>query len=124
MMKKILYLLASLLLSLPAVAQKNIEFYGGYRHISGDQGLDGYNIGGALFLVPRFEMYLTYDGTYDNSTIGTFALTSVGSTLVNSHMQEILTGPRYFLPGLLKGHKHLEGHLLVPYIDAGFGEAR
>jgi len=37
MMKKILFsLLASLLLSLPALAQKNIEFYGGYRYISGD----------------------------------------------------------------------------------------
>jgi len=125
MMKKILYaLLASLLLSLPALAQKNIEFYGGYRHISGDQGLDGFNVGGGLFPIPRFELYLTYDNTYDNSTIGTFALTSVGSTLVNSHMQEILTGPRYFLPGVLKSHGHVEGHLLIPYIDAGFGEAR
>jgi hypothetical protein len=117
MMKKILFsLLASLLLSLPALAQANIEFYGGYRHISGDQGLDGFNIGGGLYPVPRFELYLTYDGTYDNSTIGTFALTNVGATLVNSHMQEILTGPRYFLPSALKGHGHLEGHL--------FGEAR
>ena len=126
-MKKILYLLlASLLLTLPALAQKNIEFYGGYRHISGDQGLDGFNVGGGLYPIPPFELYLTYDDTYDNSTIGTFALTSLGSTLVNSHMQEILTGPRYFLPGLLKshGHQHLEGHLLIPYIEAGFGEAR
>lgn len=126
-MKKILYLLlASLLLTLPALAQKNIEFYGGYRHISGDQGLDGFNVGGGLYPIPPFELYLTYDDTYDNSTIGTFALTNLGSTLVNSHMQEILTGPRYFLPGLLKshGHQHLEGHLLIPYIEAGFGEAR
>jgi opacity protein-like surface antigen len=108
-MKKFLYLLlAMLVLSLPVLAQENIEFYGGYRHISGDQGLDGYTLGGGWNPISTFQLYLTYDGTYDNSTIGAFALTNVGLTLVNSHMQEVLTGPRYFLPG----------------IEAGFGEAR
>jgi opacity protein-like surface antigen len=124
-MKKFLYLLlAMLVLSLPVLAQENIEFYGGYRHISGDQGLDGYTLGGGWNPISTFQLYLTYDGTYDNSTIGAFALTNVGLTLVNSHMQEVLTGPRYFLPGAFKGHGHLKGHLLVPYIEAGFGEAR
>jgi opacity protein-like surface antigen len=124
-MKKILYLLlAVLVLSLPLVAQENLEFYGGYRHISGDGGLDGYNVGVGWNPLPRFQLYLTYDGTYDNSTLGTFALTQIGSTLINSHMQELLTGPRYFLPGVLKGHGHVEGHLLIPYVEAGFGEAR
>jgi Outer membrane protein beta-barrel domain len=124
-MKKVIYLLlAMLVLSLPMAAQANIEFYGGYRHISGDQGLDGYNLGGGWNPIPAFQLYLTYDGTYDNSTIGSFALTQVGATLVNSHMQEILTGPRYFLPGAFKGHGHVEGHLLIPYVEAGFGEAR
>lgn len=45
-------------------------------------------------------------------------------TVVNSHMQEILTGPRFFLPGLWKGHGRVKGHRLIPYVDAGFGEAR
>ena len=124
-MKKVLYLLlAMLVLSLPALAQANLEFYGGYRHISGDQGLDGFYVGGGWTLMPQVQLYVSYDGTYDHSTLGVFALTSTGLTLVNSHMQEILTGPRYFLPGAFKGHGHVEGHLLVPYVEAGFGEAR
>jgi len=122
---KVLYLLlASLLLSLPMMAQANLEFYGGYRHISGDGGLDGYDLGVGWNPIPKFQLYLTYDGSYDNSTLGSFALTRLGATLINSHMQEILTGPRYFLPGEFKGHGHVAGHLLVPYIEAGFGEAR
>jgi hypothetical protein len=124
-MKKVFYsLVVMLMFSLPSWAQANIEFYGGYRHISGDQGLDGYTLGGGWYPIPQAELHLTYDGTYDNSTIGAFALTSVGLTLVNSHLQEILTGPRYFLPGVFKSHGHIQGHLLIPYVEAGFGEAR
>ena len=124
MKKVILMLLASLVLSLPALAQEDLEFNGGYRHISGDQGLDGYTLGVGWNPIPRFQLYLSYDGTYDNSTIGAFALTSVGLTLINSHLQQVLTGPRYFLPGAFKGHGRVKGHLLVPFIEAGFGEAR
>jgi hypothetical protein len=112
------------LAQLSAFAQENIEFSGGYRHISGDQGLDGYTLGIGWNPIPDFQLYLSYDGTYDNSTIGTFALTSVGSTFVNSHLQEFLTGPRFFLPGVWKGHGRIQGHRLIPYLDAGFGEAR
>jgi Outer membrane protein beta-barrel domain len=124
-MKNVIYaLLALLVLSLPVFGQEDLEFSGGYRHISGDQGLDGYTLGVGWNPIPKFQLYLSYDGTYDNSTIGVFALTSVGLTTINSHMQEILTGPRYFLPGAFKGHGHVQGHLLIPYVDAGFGEAR
>ena len=112
------------LAQLSAFAQENIEFSGGYRHISGDQGLDGYTLGIGWNPIPDFQLYLSYDGTYDNSTIGTFALTSVGSTFVNSHLQEFLTGPRFFLPGVWKGHGRIQGRRLIPYLDAGFGEAR
>ena len=124
-MKNAMYaLLLLFVFSLPALAQEDLEFYGGYRHISGDQGLDGYTAGAAWHPIPKFALYVTYDGTYDNSTIGAFAFTSVGLTTVNSHMQEILTGPRYFLPGAFKGHGHVQGHLLLPYVEAGVGEAR
>jgi Outer membrane protein beta-barrel domain len=125
MMKNAMYaLLLLFVFSLPALAQEDLEFYGGYRHISGDQGLDGYFAGAAWAPIPKFALYVTYDGTYDNSTIGVFALTSVGLTVVNSHMQELLTGPRFQLPGLFKGHGHVQGHALLPYVQAGFGEAR
>jgi len=125
MMKNAIYaLLLLFVFSLPAFAQEDLEFYGGYRHISGDQGLDGYTAGAAWFPIPKFSLYVTYDGTYDNSTIGVFQFTSVGLTTVNSHMQELLTGPRFFLPGAFKGHGRVQGHLLIPWVEAGFGEAR
>ncbi|HEY4679246.1 MAG TPA: outer membrane beta-barrel protein [Candidatus Angelobacter sp.] len=110
--------------SLPAFAQHDIELSGGYRHISGDNGLDGYSGGISWNPIPNFQLFVTYDGVYDNSTIGGFELTPVGVTIVNSHMQEILTGPRFFLPGVWKGHGRIEGHRLIPYLQAGFGEAR
>jgi hypothetical protein len=88
------------------------------------KGLDGYTVGVGWNPIPQFQMYLDYDGLYDHSTLGSFALTQVGLTVVNSHMQEILTGSRFFLPGLWKGHGRVNGHRLIAYLDAGFGEAR
>jgi hypothetical protein len=127
-MKNVIYaLLALVAFSLPACAQfteEDLEFSGGYRHISGDQGLDGYFLGVGWNPIRHFQLHLTYDGVYDNSTIGAFALTSVGLTLVNSHMQELLTGPRFFLPGVFKGREKVKGKIMIPYVEAGFGEAR
>jgi hypothetical protein len=124
-MKNVIYaLLALLAFSLPALGQEDLEFSGGYQHISGDQGLDGYRLGVGWNPIPKFQLALNYDGTYDNSTLGVFALTSTGLTIVNSHLQQVIVGPRYFLPGAFKGHGHVQGHLLIPYVDAQFGEAR
>ena len=124
-MKNAIYaLLVLCAFSLPAFGQEDIEFNGGYQHASGDQGLDGFTVGGGWNPLPKFQLYLTYDGLYDHSTLGSFALTQVGLTVVNSHTQEILTGPRFFLPGLWKGHGRVNGHRLIAYLDAGFGEAR
>ena len=110
--------------SLPLWAQHDVEFNGGYQHASGDQGLDGYTVGVAWNPIPRFQLYLNFDDVYDHSRIGAFELTSIGLTTVNSNMKEILTGPRFFLPGLWKGHGRVKGHQLIPWVDAGFGESR
>jgi hypothetical protein len=124
-MKNVIYAwLVLCAFSLPAFGQQDIEFYGGYQHASGDQGLDGYTGGFGWNPIPKFQLYVDYDGLYDHSTLGAFALTQAGLTIVNSHMQEILTGPRFFLPGVLKGNSRIEGHRLVPFVNAGFGEAR
>ena len=124
-MKNVICVLVLLIaFALPVWGQSDVEFNGGYQHISGDQGLDGFTVGVGWNPIPRFQLYLNYDGVFDHSTIGAFALTSVGLTTVNSHMQEFLTGPRFFLPGLWKGHGRVQGHRLIPWVDAGFGEAR
>jgi hypothetical protein len=124
-MKNVMYaLLVLCAFSLSAFGQHDIEFSGGYQHASGDQGLDGFTVGIGWNPIPQFQMYLDYDGLYDHSTLGAFALTNTGLTIVNSHMQEILTGPRFFLPGVWKGHGRVKGHRFIPFLDAGFGEAR
>jgi hypothetical protein len=124
-MKNAIYALVVLFaFALPAFGQQDFEFNGGYQHASGDQGLDGFTVGMGWNPLPEFQMYLDYDGLYDHSTLGAFALTSAGVTIVNSHMSEVLTGPRFFLPGLWKGHGRVQGHRLIPYFDAGFGESR
>jgi len=117
-------LLALFAFSLPALGQHDYEFNGGYAHASGDQGLDGFTVGAAFSLTPNAQLYVSYDGLFDHSTFGALALTSSGLTFVNSHLSSVLTGPRVFLPGLLKGHGNVKGHLIHPFLDAQFGEAR
>jgi len=124
-MKNVLYVFAVLsLVALPALGQADVELYGGYQHASGDQGLDGFNGGVGWNPMPKFQLYLNYDGLYDHSTLGVFELTSIGSTFVNSHMTGLLTGPRYFLTDVFKHSTKIQGHKLRPFVDAGFGEYR
>jgi Outer membrane protein beta-barrel domain len=110
--------------SLPALGQEDLEFTGGYRHASGDGGLDGYTVGAGWNPVPHFQLFLDFDSIYDHSNVSAFALTQTGTTIINSHLTEFLTGPRYLMPGLLKGHGRIEGHRIIPWAGAGFGEAR
>lgn len=117
-------LLALFAFSLPAFGQHDFELNGGYQHISGDQGLDGFTAGAAFNMAPRFQLFVSYDGVFDHSTLGSLALTNVGLTFVNSHLTNVLTGPRAFLPGLLKGHGDIKGHHLHPFFEALFGESR
>lgn len=122
-MKNVIYVLLVLLaFSVTLSGQEDIEFNGGYQHVSGDGGLDGFTVGLGWNPIPSFQLYLNYDGVFDHSNLGSFALTNIGLTTVNSHMQGFLTGPRFFLPGLFEGHGRVKGHRLIPFIDAGFGE--
>jgi len=93
-----------LLLSPTARAQK-IELNGGYAHITGDLGLDGYNVGAAVWFSRRVSVALDYDSAYDTSKIGAFELTSAGEISVKSHIQNFLVGPRIYFPGALKSKK-------------------
>jgi hypothetical protein len=45
-----LALLTFLALSITASAQHNLEFSGGYQHVSGNEGLDGFRVGTAWYL--------------------------------------------------------------------------
>ena len=125
-MKNIVYVsLLFFAVSMLAWGQENdLEFGGGYQHATGDSGLDGFTIGVGWNPIPNAGLYLNYDGLFDHSNIGAFALTHIGLTTVNSNMKSLLTGPRVFLPGLFKGKGQIKGNVLIPFLDAAFGESR
>jgi opacity protein-like surface antigen len=99
----------------------NGELNGGYAHISGDGGLDGYNVGAAVWLTHKLSIAFDYDNGWDNSHLGTFELTSTGLIVSKSQLQDLyLLGPRVFFPGLIKSKKTHIARLL-PFAEAQFG---
>jgi hypothetical protein len=104
------------------VNKRNLGFSGGWVHITGDQGLDGFNVSGELMVHRPVAVAFDYDGAWDNSRLGTFETTQVGLIAVKSHLQDWLIGPRFYLPGLVK-HKTGKFHLLSPFAEAQFGES-
>jgi long-subunit fatty acid transport protein len=101
--------------AIPGQAQ-NLEVAGGYVHVTGDQGLDGFNLGAAWWFTPRVSVALDYDDAYDNSRLGAFDLTSVGVTAIKSHMQNFMLGPRIFF-----ATKKIKKYKFDPFAEIQFG---
>jgi hypothetical protein len=99
------------------------ELSGGWSHITGNEGLDGFNAGAWFYLDPKISIGFNYDGVYDTSVLGAFALTNVGLVTSKAHLQNFLAGPRFYFPGLLKGHGNIRGHIIHPFVEAQFGES-
>jgi hypothetical protein len=101
------------------------ELSGGWSHITGDEGLNGFNAGAWVYLDPRISIGFNYDGVYDTTVLGAFALTNVGLTTTKSHLQNFMAGPRFYFPGVFAPHCGVKGHLplLHPFVEAQFGES-
>jgi hypothetical protein len=56
-------LIVALLLSSPAAFAHKVEFSGGYAHITGNQGLDGFNVGVAAWFTRRVALAADYGDT-------------------------------------------------------------
>lgn len=112
-------LLVLFVLSVDAPAQ-NVELSGGWAHISGDGGLDGYNVGVAAWFAPKASIAFDFDRAWDNSRLGVFELTSTGLLISKSRIQNFLAGPRFFFPGLIKS-KQKNIALLTPFAEGQFG---
>ena len=113
----LLLILCSAVCLLPTLASaQRLEFNGGYAHVSGDLGLDGFNVGAAWWFTPRVSMAADFDGLWDASRVGVFELTSVGAVSVKSNMQNYLVGPRIFFPNTVKRYPHL-----IPFGELQFG---
>src|SRR5215831_20037205 len=72
---------------------QGLEVGGGWSHVTGDFGTDGFNVGAAWWFTKRVSIAADYDSTWDTSTLTNFAFTSVGAISTNSHLQSVLFGP-------------------------------
>jgi hypothetical protein len=106
-------------LSANARAQK-VELSGGWVHMSGDGGLDGFDVGAAAWFTNRVSIAFDYDSGWDTSHLGAFELTSTGVIVSKSRLQNFLIGPRIFFPGVIKS-KQRNVALLLPFGEAQFG---
>jgi opacity protein-like surface antigen len=78
--------------------QDNIEVSGGYSHVTGDFGLNGFNAGAGLWFNRRVSVNFDFDAIFNTSTLGVLSLTNIGHTAVKNRMQDWLLGPRVFFP--------------------------
>jgi hypothetical protein len=85
--------------TLPAAARaQGLEVGGGYSHVTGGFGTDGFNVGAAWWFTKRVTMAADYDSTRDTSTLTRFAFTQVRALSTKSHHQSFVVGPRIFFP--------------------------
>jgi hypothetical protein len=114
----ILLLLTFLMaVALPQTAQgQGLELGGGWSHVTGDGGTDGFNLGAAWWFTKRVTMAADYDSTWDTSTLTNFAFTHVGGIATKSHLQSFLLGPRVFFTT-----SWTDKHKLNPFGEAQFG---
>ena len=110
-----LLLVATFALS-PTARGQGLQVGGGYTHISGNNGTDGFDVRGAWFFTKRVSIAADYDSSWDSSTLGTFTFTDVGAIAVHSHLQNVLFGPRIFF-----STKWTDKYRLTPFGEAEFG---
>lgn len=100
------------------LSAQNLELSGGWAHLTGNNGVDGFDVGIAAMFTSRVGLALNYDDTWDSSTIGSFELTSVGLTSTKSHLQNFLVGPRVFF-----AEKKIKKRYITPFGEAQFGRS-
>jgi opacity protein-like surface antigen len=108
----------ALAVSRRAVAQdlSDLELSGGYTHITGDNGLNGFTAGAAVWLSRRITANFDYDSAYNTSNLAVFSLTSIGATAVKNHLQNWLLGPRVFFPA-----QRLKKYKFDPFVELKLG---
>ncbi|HVB56767.1 MAG TPA: outer membrane beta-barrel protein [Candidatus Acidoferrales bacterium] len=109
-------ILIALLASPGSLRAQGLELSGGWAHVTGDFGLDGFDLGAAWWVAPKISLAAEYDGVYDTSRVGTFEFTSVGAIASKSHLQDFLIGPRFYF-----AHRNIGKYSLEPFGEVQFG---
>jgi long-subunit fatty acid transport protein len=114
----ILFLLTSLAeVMLPQTARgQGLEVHGGWAHVNGDFGTNGFNVGAAWWFTKRVTISADYESTWDTTTLSNFSLTHIGAIDVKNHLQNYLFGPRIFF-----STDWTDKHKLNPFGEAEFG---
>jgi hypothetical protein len=95
-----------------------IEVNGGYEHVSGDFGTNGFTVGTGVFLAPNIAIAANYDDTWNDSTVGVFQFSSIGPIGIRSHVQDFLVGPRFYFATRKIDH---DKYTIRPFAEAQFG---
>jgi opacity protein-like surface antigen len=100
----------------PTGRSQGLQVGGGYTHVTGNFGTDGFDVRGAWYFTKRISIAADYDSTWDSSTLGTFAFSDFGAIAVDSHLQNVLFGPRIFF-----STQWTDKYKLNPFGEAEFG---
>jgi hypothetical protein len=123
LLKRSICLLALYISFLPLYSHAQaLEGSGGYAHLTGNQGVDGFNVGVAAWFTDRVALAADYDSAWDTSQIGVFQITPTGLVVSKSHLQNFLVGPRVSFPGLIKKKSNDKRIArLEPFAEVQFG---
>ena len=108
-----LFLVAMLMPPERAYGQ-GLELGGGWAHMTGNNGTDGYGVGAAWWFNKRTTLAANYDSGWDTSSLSSFATTGLVTT--KSRLQDLLFGPRIFFT-----NQWTDKHKLRPFGEAQFG---
>src|SRR5215813_10763283 len=94
---RIALLLIAVAISAPLNDQifHNLELSGGWTHSTGNNGLDGFNVGAGVWFTRRVSVAFDFDHIHDTTSLTVFSLTS-GLVTTKSSVQNYLIGPRVF----------------------------
>jgi hypothetical protein len=106
----------ALLLSVHTARGQGLEVGGGWSHVTGDFGTDGFNVGAAWWFTNRVTIAGDYDSSWDTSSLSNFAFTQVGAIATKGHLQTFVLGPRVFF-----STNWTNKHKLIPFGEAQFG---
>ena len=112
--------LLAFLFALSAMTLAQIaEFNSSYAHVSGNGGIDGFNLGTAWWPSHRLAIAFDYDNGWDTGHVGVFDLTQGGTLISKNHLQNFLIGPRIYFGTLRIKQKYIARFL--PFAEAQLG---
>ena len=105
----------------------NAGFSGGYTHITGYSGTNGFDVGAEVIAVRPVSIAFDYDSAWNSSSLT--SLSDSGLVSTHTHLQDFIVGPRAYFPLAFK-NKDVNGpcggkwgslRSLMPFVEAQFG---